>query len=142
MKKTLALILVLLVTLCLSAPLFAAAEAPPAAPPDLGQTAVLAPTVAPMVATATTDAQETDPGGTPVPIDLTPLLQAFVGVLALIITRYIVPWLRSVTTAEQRDKIDYWHRVAVAAMEKAYGAGRPGEAGWGDRFPEGQGHHH
>lgn len=123
MKKILALILVLLIAMALSAPLFAAAEATVAAPPDPGQTAVLEPMEAPMVTTATTAAQETEPGGVPAPIDFTPLLQAFVGVLALIITRYIVPWLKAVTTAEQLDKIDYWTRVAVAAAEKAYGAG-------------------
>lgn len=123
MKKILALILVFLIAMALSAPILAAAEAQAAAPPNSGQVAALEPTAAPMVATATTIAQETDPGGAPAPIDLTSLLQAFVGVLALIITRYIIPWLKSVTTAEQLEKIDYWHRVAVAAMEKAYGAG-------------------
>jgi hypothetical protein len=123
MKKLFALILVFLVALCLSVPLLAAAEASAAAPPDTGQTAVLEPTEAPIVQTATEVAQETEPGGAPTPIDFTPLLQAFVGVLALIVTRYIIPWLKAVTTAEQLDRIDYWTRVAVAAMEKAYGAG-------------------
>lgn len=123
MKKILALILVLLIAMALSAPLLVAAEASAVAPPDSGQTVAPEPTEAPMVDTATAHAQEMEPGGAPTPIDFTPLLQAFVGVLALIITRYIVPWLKAVTTAEQLDKIDYWSRVAVAAAEKAYGAG-------------------
>lgn len=63
MKKTLALLLVLLIALCISVPLFTAAEVPVAAPPDTVEAVVLEPTDAPMVATATTDAQETDPGG-------------------------------------------------------------------------------
>ncbi len=63
MKKLFALLLVLLVALCLSVPLFSAAEAPPAALPDSGQTVVLVPTEASVVVTATTDAQETEPGG-------------------------------------------------------------------------------
>jgi hypothetical protein len=127
MKKLFALLLVLLIALCFSVPLITAAEAPAAAPPDSGQAAALVPTEAPMVASATEAAQETEPGGAPAQIDFTPLLQAFVGVLALIITRYIIPWLRSVTTAEQLDKIDYWTRIAVAAAEKAYGAGHGAE---------------
>ncbi len=127
MKKLFSLLLVALIVLCLAAPLISAAETSAAAPPDSGQAAALAPTEAPMVDTATTDAQEMEPGGAPAPIDFTPLLQAFVGVLALIITRYIIPWLKAVTTAEQLDKIDYWTRVAVAAAEKAYGAGHGAE---------------
>ena len=109
MKKLFALLLVLLIALCLSVPMITVAEESATAPPDSGQAAALEATEAPMVATGTTDAQITEPDGASAPIDFTPLLQAFVGVLALIITRYIIPWLRSVTTAEQLEKIDYWH---------------------------------
>ena len=63
MKKLFALLLVLLVALCFSVPLVTAAEAPPAEPPETAQVVFLEPTDAPMVATATTAAQETDPGG-------------------------------------------------------------------------------
>ena len=119
MKKVIALLMVLLISLALSAPLLVAAETVDATPAETGQAVFVEPTEAPVVSTATETAQETDPGG----IDLTPLLQALVGVLALVITRYFVPWLQAHTTAQQLAKIDYWHTVAVTAMEKAYGAG-------------------
>lgn len=123
MKKYLALLMVLLIALALSAPLLVAAETVDATPADTGQAVYVDPTDAPVVTTATETAQETDPGG----IDLTPLLQALVGVLALVITRYVVPWLKAHTSAEKLTKIDYWYRVAVAAAEKAYGAGHGAE---------------
>ena len=64
MKKTIALILVLLIALTLVVSLYAAAEVV-AAPPDAQppQEAVMAPADAPTVQTATEDAQETEPGG-------------------------------------------------------------------------------
>lgn len=119
MKKILALVLVLLVVLALSVPLIAAAEESATAPIDTAQAVTVEPTEAPVVETATTEAQETEPGG----IDLTPLLQALIGVLALVFTRYVIPWLKAHTTAEQLAKINYWTKVAVAAAEKAYGSG-------------------
>ena len=63
MKKILALILVLLIALCASAPLLSMAEASANAPPETGQAVILEPTEAPIVETATEEAQETDPGG-------------------------------------------------------------------------------
>ena len=123
MKKFIALILVILFALAITVPLLAMAEAVASAPPDTAEAVILEPTAAPMVETATTNAQETELGG----IDLTPLLQALIGVLALVVTRYVIPWLKAHTSAEKLTKIDYWYRVAVAAAEKAYGAGHGAE---------------
>lgn len=81
------------------------------------------PVDAPFVATATEEAQETDPGG----IDLTELITAFISVLVAVVTRYVVPWLKARTSAERLQQIDYWYQVAVLAAEKAYGAGHGAE---------------
>ena len=122
MKKILALLLVLLIALCASAPLLSMAEAPADTPPETGQAVILEPTEAPIVETATEEAQETDPGG--VPIDLTQLFQALWSVVVLIITRYAIPWFRAHIKAERLAAFDYWSSVAVTAAEKAYGAGK------------------
>ena len=122
MKRILVLLMAILIALALSAPLYALAEAPAEAPPDTGQTVFLEPVDAPIVETATEEAQETDPGGAL--IDLTDLFQALWSVLVLIITRYAVPWLRARFKAEKLAEFDYWSTIAVAAAEKAYGAGK------------------
>lgn len=123
MKKVLALLMALMVALCLSAPLIAIAEVSAAAPPETGYAAFVEPEDAPVVRTATENAQETDPGG----IDLTELITVFISVLVAIVTRYVVPWLKARTSAERLHQIDYWYQVAVLAAEKAYGAGHGAE---------------
>lgn len=57
-------------------------------------------------------------------IDLTPLAEALIAVLALIITTYLIPWIKSKTNAEQQAHIRACVQVAVYAAEKFYGAGK------------------
>lgn len=57
-------------------------------------------------------------------IDLTPLFEALIAVLALIITTYLIPWIKSKTTASQQEHIRACVQVAVYAAEKFYGAGK------------------
>jgi hypothetical protein len=56
-------------------------------------------------------------------IDLTTIIEALLGLLAAIITMYVIPWLKSKTTNEQQAKIEAALRVAVCAAEQLYGAG-------------------
>ena len=56
-------------------------------------------------------------------IDLTPIMQALVSLMAALITIYFVPWLKTVTTEEQQTKIAKWVKIAVYAAEKMYGDG-------------------
>ena len=56
-------------------------------------------------------------------IDLTPLAEALIAVLALIITTYLIPWIKSKTNSEQQAHIRACVQVAVYAAEKFYGAG-------------------
>ena len=56
-------------------------------------------------------------------IDLTPILQALIGLLAMLITYRLIPWLKAKTDAEQREKLAAAIRVSVFAAEQIFGAG-------------------
>jgi len=119
MKKVFALILVLLVISAIVVPFMALGEAIAVPSEDVQPTAELAPAEPATIMPEAEANQETDPGG----IDVTELVQALIGVLSLVITRYLVPWLRAHISAQNLARIKYFHDVAVLAAEKAYGAG-------------------
>lgn len=58
-------------------------------------------------------------------IDLTPIFQALILLISSVITIYILPKVKAVLTeklsAEQRENLKKWVRVAVAAAEQLYG---------------------
>ena len=56
-------------------------------------------------------------------IDLTPILQAFIGFLAALITHRLIPWIQARTTAQQQEMLRAAVSVAVYAAEQLYGAG-------------------
>ena len=56
-------------------------------------------------------------------INLTPILQALIGLLAALITYKLIPWIKSKTTAQQRANLSALIRVLVFAAEQLYGAG-------------------
>ena len=60
-------------------------------------------------------------------INLTPIFQALISLLAALITLRLIPWLKSKTTTEQWEQIRAAVRVAVFAAEAAYGAGHGAE---------------
>ena len=58
-------------------------------------------------------------------IDLTSIANAVIALIAAIITAFVIPWIRSKTTAVQFEKIKMWVTVAVEAAEQIYtGSGR------------------
>lgn len=58
-------------------------------------------------------------------IDLTPIFQALIVLVAALITRYVVPWIKARTTIEQRREIRDVVSILVFAAEKLYtGFGR------------------
>ena len=57
-------------------------------------------------------------------INLTPILQAVIGLLAALITYRLIPWIRARTTNEQQKRIDAAIRVAIFAAEQLFGAGK------------------
>ena len=60
-------------------------------------------------------------------INLTPILQALIGLLAALITYKLVPWLRERTTREQAERYAAAVKVAVFAAEQIFGAGHGAE---------------
>ena len=56
-------------------------------------------------------------------IDLTPIIQAIIALLAAIITIKVIPWIQAKTTAQQQAMLRAAVSVAVYAAEQIYGAG-------------------
>jgi hypothetical protein len=122
MKRILALIMVLCLALILLISMSAISMAEtvaetPQGPPEM---AVLTPPEAveaqPVVAYTT--------GADPPLIDLTPLLQAILSLAVSLITAFLIPWLRSKYSEEQRQRIAAVYQTIVYAAEQMFGAGR------------------
>lgn len=57
-------------------------------------------------------------------IDITPLVNALIAVAAVLVTVYLTPWLKSRTTAAQREEINAWVKIGCAAAEQLYNSGK------------------
>jgi len=57
-------------------------------------------------------------------IDLTPIANAIIAVVAVAITAYLVPWIKNRTTVAQRENIQEWVRIGCAAAEQLYNSGQ------------------
>lgn len=53
-------------------------------------------------------------------IDLTPLCNALIAVLAAFLTPRIIKWLSAVTSEKQRCELREWAKIAVAAAEQIF----------------------
>lgn len=75
-------------------------------------------------------------------INLTPILQALIGLLAALVTYRLIPWIKARTTSEQQAQIRAAVRIAVFAAEQLFGAGN-GEAKleYAIKWLEDQGYH-
>ena len=51
-------------------------------------------------------------------IELTSIANAVIALIAAIITAFVIPWIRSKTTAAQFEKIKMWVTVAVEALHR------------------------
>lgn len=57
--------------------------------------------------------------------DITPIVEAVVALIGVVITCIVIPYVRSKTTAQQREELNAWIKIAVAAAEQLYqGSGR------------------
>ena len=57
--------------------------------------------------------------------DITPIIEAVAALIAALITAFLVPYIKSKTTAEQQKEINAWVKIAVTAAEQIYaGQGR------------------
>lgn len=55
--------------------------------------------------------------------DITPIIEAIIGLAAAVITCFVVPYIKSKTTAAQQAEIKGWATIAVAAAEQIYASG-------------------
>lgn len=53
-------------------------------------------------------------------MNLTSILEAVIALAAAIITAFLIPWLSSKTTAQEREELLSWVDVAVAAAQQLY----------------------
>lgn len=60
-------------------------------------------------------------------IDLTPIIQAIIALLAALVTYRLIPWIKAKTTNEQQTLMKATVKTLVYAAEQIYGAGN-GEA--------------
>ena len=57
--------------------------------------------------------------------DITLIFEAVAALIAALITAFVIPYIKSKTTAEQQKEINAWVKIAVAAAEQIYvGSGR------------------
>ena len=61
-------------------------------------------------------------------IDLTPIFQAIIALLAALVTYKLIPWIKSKTTESQQKNMRALVKVLVYAAEQLYGGERLGEA--------------
>ena len=61
-------------------------------------------------------------------IDLPPILQVAVGLIAALVTAFLIPFIRSKISAEKQAELVTWVSIAVTAAGQLYtGSGRGGE---------------
>ena len=60
-------------------------------------------------------------------IDLTPIFQAIIALLAALVTYKLIPWIKSKTTESQQQNMRALVKVLVFAAEQLYGAGNGSE---------------
>lgn len=59
--------------------------------------------------------------------DLTPVFNAIITLATALVTVFFIPWIRSRTTAEQREELLAWVKIAVQAAEQIYSQAGMGE---------------
>lgn len=52
--------------------------------------------------------------------DLTPVFNAFIALMATLITAFVIPWIKRNTTAHDREEFLRWVEIAVAAAEQLF----------------------
>lgn len=59
-------------------------------------------------------------------VDITVVVNTVIALIAAIVSTFLIPWIRSKTTTQQREQLVAWVKIAVAAAEqmfKGYGRG-------------------
>ena len=64
----------------------------------------------------------------PSPLCITPVVNAVIALAATVVSVFLIPWIKSKTTAQQRSELVAWAKIGVAAAEQIYvGQGRGDE---------------
>lgn len=53
-------------------------------------------------------------------MEITPVVNSIIALAAAVVTAFVVPWIKSKTTAAQREDINAWVKIAVTAAEQIY----------------------
>lgn len=61
-------------------------------------------------------------------IDITPIANAVITLAALLITTFLIPWIKAKVSAEKLAEVQRWTTIAVEAAEMIYKATGMGEA--------------
>lgn len=58
-------------------------------------------------------------------VDITAVMNAVAALIAAIVSTFLIPWIRSKITTQQREQLVAWVKIAVSAAEQLYkGTGR------------------
>lgn len=52
--------------------------------------------------------------------DLTPVINAFIALVAALVTAFVIPWVKRNTSAKDREEFLKWVEIAVAAAEQLF----------------------
>lgn len=52
--------------------------------------------------------------------DLTPVVNAFVALIAALISAFVIPWIKRKTTEHDREEMMKWVEIAVSAAQQLY----------------------
>lgn len=55
-------------------------------------------------------------------IDLTPIIEIIISAFSLVVSFYIIPYLKQKLSDEKREKLRVWTEIAVRAAEQLYGS--------------------
>lgn len=53
-------------------------------------------------------------------MDITSVVNAVIALAAAVVTAFVIPWIKSKTTAAQREEVNSWVKIAVTAAEQIY----------------------
>lgn len=56
-------------------------------------------------------------------IDLTPIINAIIALLGMVVTTFLVPWLKANASAKQQETLEAVYRTIIFAAEQLYGSG-------------------
>lgn len=58
-------------------------------------------------------------------MNITVIINAVIALIAAVVSTFLIPWIKSKTTAQRREELIAWVKIAVSAAEQIYiGSGR------------------